>query len=126
MDWTIPVSAKGIIFNTEGKALLLRNERNLWELPGGRIEKGEQPEQTVFRELYEEIGIKVEINKLVNVWVYEVLEDKHVLIITYLCGFEGNQEIQMSEEHIEYGWFSLSELEDLAAAEGYKKSIRMV
>lgn len=47
-----PVSVKGVVVSL-GRVLLLRNDRDEWELPGGRIEPGETPEQFVVREIAE-------------------------------------------------------------------------
>lgn len=39
-----PVSIKGVVLH-EGAVLLLKNERDEWELPGGKLERGETPEE---------------------------------------------------------------------------------
>jgi 8-oxo-dGTP pyrophosphatase MutT (NUDIX family) len=50
-----PVSVKGVAVQ-DGKVLLLRNERDEWELPGGKLEVGEDPADCVVREISEESG----------------------------------------------------------------------
>ena len=53
-----PVSVKGVIVKA-GLVLLLRNERDEWELPGGKLELGEDPARCAEREIAEEVGWKV-------------------------------------------------------------------
>ncbi len=50
-----PISVKGVVV-LDGLVLLLRNERDEWELPGGKLELGEDPERCVAREIAEEVG----------------------------------------------------------------------
>ena len=58
-----PVSIKGVCL-VGAKVVLLRNERDEWELPGGRLEAGEDPVPCLKRELEEELGIAAEIDGL--------------------------------------------------------------
>jgi 8-oxo-dGTP pyrophosphatase MutT (NUDIX family) len=64
---------------------LRKNERDEWELPGGRMENKEQPEQAVIRELKEELGFEVEIKEKIQESFYRVTETKTVKVIIYLC-----------------------------------------
>jgi 8-oxo-dGTP pyrophosphatase MutT (NUDIX family) len=50
-----PVSVKGVVFVGD-RVALLKNERQEWELPGGRQEAGEAPAACVVREIREELG----------------------------------------------------------------------
>lgn len=120
----IPISVKAIMIDSQGKTLLLKNERNLWELPGGRIEEGEQPEDTLKREVQEELGIEVTLKRLNDTWIYEVQKERYILIITFEVAYESVEAIRLNEEHIDLGWFSFAEIEQLNAAEGYKNSIK--
>jgi 8-oxo-dGTP pyrophosphatase MutT (NUDIX family) len=58
-----PVSIKGVLF-IDKKVVLLLNDRGEWELPGGRLEKGEPPEACLQREFNEELGCPVEVGEL--------------------------------------------------------------
>ena len=58
--------AGGILLDTDNRILLIhRNTEKLkqWELPGGKLEKEELPEQAAIRELKEELNIEVDILK---------------------------------------------------------------
>ena len=44
----LPVSVKGVLVH-RGRVLVLRNDRGEWELPGGRLDDGETPEEALRR-----------------------------------------------------------------------------
>lgn len=118
-----PVSVKGVIL-WGNEVVLLQNERGEWELPGGRLEHGESPEHCVVREIEEELGIDVQAERLLDVWVYEVLPGQRVLIVTYGCTAPGPVELRMSSEHSAMGVFSVADLHSMDLPEGYAASIR--
>lgn len=123
MSLKLSISIKGIIFNNEN-VLLLKNERNEWELPGGRIEEYEKPEECLVREVQEELGINCTVENIIDSWVFEVLKGKFVFIVTYLCKCDNPSNIFISEEHKEYKWVDFGGLEDINVPEGYKESIQ--
>jgi ADP-ribose pyrophosphatase YjhB (NUDIX family) len=121
-----PVSVKGVVAR-DGRILLLHNERGEWELPGGRLEIGESPEQCVAREIAEETGWAVTAGPILDAWLYYIDQAaKHVLIVTYACQLNPGQEILdpvLSDEHQRIGLFTPEETARLVMPRGYKDSI---
>jgi 8-oxo-dGTP pyrophosphatase MutT (NUDIX family) len=117
-----PVSIKGVVVR-RGQVVLLRNERDEWELPGGKLELSESPQICVVREIAEELGLQIEPSALLDTWVYCITPAVQVLIVTYGCQETAEVEAVISDEHKEIRWFPLSQVPALRMPEGYKASI---
>ena len=118
------VSVKGVILH-EGRVVLLKNERDEWELPGGGLERGESPEVCIAREIEEELGLRVRVGPILDAWLYqEIVPGFDVFIVTYGCYPEPFTTITCSAEHAEAAWFALRDLDGLPLPDGYKRSIR--
>jgi len=121
-----PVSIKGILF-VQDRVPLLLNERNEWELPGGRLEiQDETPENCVCRELKEELSCEARVERLLDCWLYNVIPGRHVFIVTYLCTTQQTLEsLAMSNEHKQLGMFEVSRIPALNISAGYVRSIQL-
>lgn len=120
------VSVKGVVVR-DGRVLLLHNERQEWELPGGRLELGETPPQCVAREITEETGWVVETGPILDSWLYSIDQvERYVFIVTYGCRLtDGQDDVDpvLSPEHKQVGLFTEAEVADLVMPDGYKTSI---
>lgn len=111
----LQVGVKIIILNKECKGLLLkRNQekypgiKNLWDLPGGRIELGKGLKENLQREVLEETGmVLLPCISLLDAQDI-IVKDKHIVRLTYVGSAHG--ELVLSEEHVDYGWFTLNEM----------------
>jgi mutator protein MutT len=91
-------ACKGIVFNN-GKILLLRNnpegfelghkpELGDWEVPGGRMEAGESDEQTLQREIKEEIGLDATVGRFVSDFEFSPRDDVVIRGKVYVCSVD--------------------------------------
>lgn len=114
----------GVMILRDGKVLLgkrhddpekadsLLHGEGTWTLPGGKLDFGESFEDTAYREVFEETGIKINKENLKFVSITnDIVTDAHFVTIGFLCGgFEGEPKVMEPEEITEWKWFSLNEL----------------
>jgi len=121
--YQLPISVKAVLVE-DGRACLLLNERDQWELPGGRLEKGETPEACLLREVREEIGLEAAVEGLLDARAFEPVPGKEVFVLVYRCRLAAPGEPVLSPEHREVGWFTAGEAESLVLPAGYLETLR--
>lgn len=122
------VATKAIIVNERGQYLVLRKSDveeinpNTYDIPGGRMEFGEKPEEALHREVKEETGLEVDILTIFNTWSFEKDDTFQLVGIDFLCLYKKGKE-KLSREHDEFLWLSKSEVEKLDMPKWLVKTI---
>ena len=123
-EYQLPVSLKAVI-SWRGRLPLLRNERDEWELPGGKLEPDEEPAACLAREIREELAWDADVGEPFHTWVYRVFPDRHVFVLTFLAAYDGDAAPVFSHEHKELALVTPDEANGLAMPEEYRTAIRL-
>ncbi len=125
------VGIKGVVRRDDGAVLLLKKnkgDKSFWEIPGGRINDDESIEQTLRRELAEELpGIKdVHIQGLVTAHrlPFDIDDDLGLMLIYFEVTANLPDPIQLSEEHTDHTW--VKSLDELELDEGTLKALKVI
>ena len=116
-----------VLIEQEGKLLLLQRAhepwRGSWNLPAGYVEVDETPERAAKREVSEETGLEIQIERLLGHFFFDDDPRGNGLLVVFTAGVTGGQ-LNGSRESIAHGYFSPRSLpEDLCGA-GHKRVIQ--
>ena len=103
------VGAHAAIFNCNHEVLLLKQSYGdkRWGLPGGGVEKGETLYEAIIRECKEELNVNITVEALTGFYYHKEF-DVHVGI--FRCVIERLEDVFLSAEHSEFGFFSIDSL----------------
>lgn len=108
------------IINENGKALLLKRASGRptimgkYELPGGKLAYGEQPEDALRRYLHDDAGLHVQAAQLFDAVTYIDHDDREIQygVITYLVTLAADRHaIKLSGNYSKYKWHSMSSIQ---------------
>ncbi len=125
----LQVGVKAFLRNSEGRILLLKRSSNKyddikdkWDLAGGRIEPGTPLSINLKREVMEETGLEIlDEPKLLAAQDILKTEGVHVVRLTYIASIDG--EPKLSEEHSEYGYFTLDDMRTMQGLDQFTKEL---
>ena len=112
-----PLIAVGVLVIDKDKALIIKRgeepNKFLWSIPGGLVEIGEELEEAAIREVKEEMGIDIKIEKMIGIFNC-INRNKneikyHYVIIDYIAReFTGS--IKTNKEILDFKWMKFNEL----------------
>ena len=107
MKHSVTIGAFGIITNENDEVLLChRNDYDLWNLPGGGLEKNETPWEGVIREVKEETGLNVEVSRLMGIYSKP---NKDNIVFMFVCNVIGGK-LTLNEEARDLKYFALKDI----------------
>lgn len=124
------VVSTGFLLN-EQKALVIRRSMDetflpgYFELPGGKVDFGEDPKESLEREYREEVNLQIKIGDPFKVFSYVSGKgDRHTVeILFHVFLLHPDQEVKLSPAHEEYRWITQNEMHQFLISPEIKDGI---
>ena len=119
------LAVRGIIKNDSNEILIVkrhpksRTDPEMWELPGGKVEKGEHFADALVREIKEETNLDAEVGDFCEAIQNDYSHKRTVQLMMYLEDVRGD--VKISDEHTEYMWASIEKIKTLNVSTSLKK-----
>ncbi len=123
---TRPLVGAGAVVHRRGRILLVQRSnppnRGKWALPGGLVELGETVQDAAAREVLEETGLRVEIERLLDVQtdIHRDVDSRveyHYVLVDYIAKPVGGR-IRLNSESSAAGWFTSNQSKSLSMSTG--------
>lgn len=119
------ISCGCIIIKNNKILLVYEKRRNFWGLPKGHVEQGESEEETALREVREEVGLDVEIDKTKRYSLNYIINNEIDKTSIFYIAKPKNEDIKMQESEIgNIKWCSFEEAVELLTFEDWKQMLK--
>lgn len=121
------LTVRAVIKNNDDEILILKRhpmsktDPEMWELPGGKVENGEEFTTALIREIKEETNLDCEIGDFYEAVQNNYSHKRTLQLVMYLDNVEGN--IKISEEHTEFMWANTDKIRTLEISSSLKKTL---
>jgi len=128
MEMPYGLTVRGIIKNENNEILIVKRhpksitDPEMWELPGGKVEKGEFFTDALIREIKEEVNLEVKVGDFAEAVQNDYMHKRTVQIMMYLENVEGD--VKISEEHTDWMWASMDKIKTLEISTSLKKVLK--
>ena len=96
----------------------------MYELPGGKVDFGEHPEQALIREFQEETRLDVRVGEPFRIFTYVTNDGKrHTVEIVFYTHADEEKEPILSDAHDDYKWITKEELDSVPLTATMKENI---
>lgn len=115
MENKIYTAVYALIENSSGKYLFIKRSESdsmpgVWEVPGGKMDYGEDPKDSLKREVLEEVGLSIEALDPFCV-VSHISPVKQAIRIVYKTNLKETGKVKLSKEHSSFKWSDFSDPE---------------
>jgi 8-oxo-dGTP diphosphatase len=124
------IALKAIVFNSEGKLLVIQRPKNDysrslgWDLPGGGLDNHENPTEGIKREIKEETKLEVtDVTPIATTSFKE--EDGCFSVMIAFKALAITDDIKLSDEHIAYKWLTLAGFHASDIPDTYKDFVKI-
>ena len=124
----LALSVKVIVQDDADRSLLLRrsqasrNNKGKWDLPGGKVDAGETFDDALLREVEEETGLAVELDRVIGAAESDLPDRKVVYLV--LRGRVTGGRLTLSSEHDDSAWVDRPDLVDMDVCPQFRDVVR--